>query len=236
MSVDKDFTAMVEAWEQKLGVAEPDGRLGRAAAADLGQHQGRDRTFRRAGAAGVAGGAAAAARSPRSPSRAAAADTFQRDPVLPAGRGAGATVATATTAIAAALVAMIAVGPISRTCCPTASPQAADAGGRGQDPGCAGSAVRAICRRAAEGGRVARVHSHGRWRRPRNFTIRKVGAPAEPGKSFELWLISDKLPRPRSLGVIGGSDFNVSPVLASYDPDRQRRDLCGDGRAGRRLA
>ena len=51
----------------------------------------------------------------------------------------------------------------------------------------------------------------------RNFTVRKVGADAEPGKSFELWLISDKLPQPRSLGVIGGSDFTARPVLADYD-------------------
>src|SRR5256886_1841604 len=51
----------------------------------------------------------------------------------------------------------------------------------------------------------------------RNFTVRKVGADAEPGKSFELWLISDRLPQPRSLGVIGGSDFTARPVLADYD-------------------
>src|SRR5947208_156341 len=51
----------------------------------------------------------------------------------------------------------------------------------------------------------------------KNFTVRKVGADAEPGKSFELWLISDKLPRPRSLGVIGGSDFTARPVLADFD-------------------
>jgi anti-sigma-K factor RskA len=53
----------------------------------------------------------------------------------------------------------------------------------------------------------------------RNFTVRKVGASAEPGSSFELWLISDKLPKPRSLGVIGADDFTSRPVLASYDPD-----------------
>jgi anti-sigma-K factor RskA len=54
----------------------------------------------------------------------------------------------------------------------------------------------------------------------KNFTIRKVGAPAaEPGKSYELWLISDKLPRPRSLGVIGANDFTARPVLSSYDSD-----------------
>ncbi|WFU15880.1 anti-sigma factor [Bradyrhizobium sp. CB3481] len=51
----------------------------------------------------------------------------------------------------------------------------------------------------------------------KNFTVRRVGAGAEPGKSFELWLISDKLPQPRSLGVIGGSDFTARPVLAGYD-------------------
>ena len=51
----------------------------------------------------------------------------------------------------------------------------------------------------------------------RNFTVRKVGADAEPGKSFELWLISDKLSQPRSLGVIGGSDFTARPVLAGFD-------------------
>lgn len=53
----------------------------------------------------------------------------------------------------------------------------------------------------------------------RNFTVRKVGATPEPGKSFELWLISDKLPRPRSLGVIGVGDFTARPLLASYDAE-----------------
>ncbi|MCK1721895.1 anti-sigma factor [Bradyrhizobium sp. 141] len=53
----------------------------------------------------------------------------------------------------------------------------------------------------------------------RNFTVRKVGATPEPGKSFELWLISDKLPRPRSLGVIDSGDFTARPLLASYDAE-----------------
>ncbi|MBR1216308.1 anti-sigma factor [Bradyrhizobium sp. JYMT SZCCT0180] len=51
----------------------------------------------------------------------------------------------------------------------------------------------------------------------KNFTVRKVGATAEAGKSYELWLVSDKLPQPRSLGVIGGSEFTARNVLASYD-------------------
>lgn len=52
----------------------------------------------------------------------------------------------------------------------------------------------------------------------KNFTVRKVGTDAaEAGKSFELWLISDRLPQPRSLGVIGTSDFTARPLLSSYD-------------------
>jgi len=53
----------------------------------------------------------------------------------------------------------------------------------------------------------------------KRFTVRKVGASAEPGTSFELWLISEKLPKPRSLGVIGAGDFTAPAVLASYDAD-----------------
>jgi len=51
----------------------------------------------------------------------------------------------------------------------------------------------------------------------KNYTVRKVGADAEAGKSYELWLVSDRLPQPRSLGVIGGSEFTARPVLAAFD-------------------
>jgi anti-sigma-K factor RskA len=55
----------------------------------------------------------------------------------------------------------------------------------------------------------------------KDFSVRKLGAPpTEAGKSYELWLISDKLGnRPRSLGVIGASDFTARPILAAYDSD-----------------
>jgi len=53
----------------------------------------------------------------------------------------------------------------------------------------------------------------------RDIAVRKVNATLEPGKSFELWLMSDKLPGPRSLGVIGDSDFTARERLASYDAD-----------------
>ncbi len=35
--------------------------------------------------------------------------------------------------------------------------------------------------------------------RTKTFTVRKVGATPQPGKSYELWLVSDRLPRPWSL-------------------------------------
>lgn len=53
----------------------------------------------------------------------------------------------------------------------------------------------------------------------KTFTVRRVGAAPPPEKSFELWLVSDKLPRPRSLGVIGESDFTSRAALASFDAD-----------------
>ncbi len=51
------------------------------------------------------------------------------------------------------------------------------------------------------------------------FTVRKVSAAAEQGKSYELWLVSDQLQSPRSLGVIGDDDFTTRPVLSAYDAD-----------------
>jgi anti-sigma-K factor RskA len=53
----------------------------------------------------------------------------------------------------------------------------------------------------------------------KSFTVRRVGAEPEPGKSYELWLVSDKLQAPRSLGVLGNSDFTTRPTLSSFDID-----------------
>jgi anti-sigma-K factor RskA len=57
----------------------------------------------------------------------------------------------------------------------------------------------------------------------KKFTVRKVGASEEPGKSYELWLVSDKLQRPRSLGVIGGRDFTTRAALAAFDDDTMHK-------------
>ena len=53
----------------------------------------------------------------------------------------------------------------------------------------------------------------------KRFTVRKVGAQPEAGKSFELWIVSDKFQRPQSLGVIGGDEFTARQLLTRYDAD-----------------
>jgi anti-sigma-K factor RskA len=51
-----------------------------------------------------------------------------------------------------------------------------------------------------------------------SLTVRRIGAPRELGKSYELWLISPRLPAPRSLGLVGPGDVTeLSDVLAD-DP------------------
>jgi anti-sigma-K factor RskA len=53
----------------------------------------------------------------------------------------------------------------------------------------------------------------------RQLTIRPVAAKAEPGKSYELWLVHDDLKTPRSLGLVGDKPVTVAPTLASYAPN-----------------
>ena len=51
----------------------------------------------------------------------------------------------------------------------------------------------------------------------RTLMVRNVTAPAQAGKSYQLWLISNKFSSPRSLGVIGTEEYS-RPQLAAYDP------------------
>jgi len=53
----------------------------------------------------------------------------------------------------------------------------------------------------------------------RTLTARRVTATPEPGKSLELWLVHDRFPAPRSLGVVGANEFTQRATLASYDRD-----------------
>ncbi len=53
----------------------------------------------------------------------------------------------------------------------------------------------------------------------RTLTVRRVSAAPEPGRSYELWLISNKYPAPRSLGLVGSSEFTSRAVPADFDAD-----------------
>jgi len=50
----------------------------------------------------------------------------------------------------------------------------------------------------------------------RTLTVRTVRAERQPGKSYELWLISDRFKSPRSLGLVSGEEF-TQRTLANYD-------------------
>jgi anti-sigma-K factor RskA len=52
----------------------------------------------------------------------------------------------------------------------------------------------------------------------RLLTVRPVAAEPQPGKSYELWIIHDKLGDPKSLGVVSDQGFTVRPALLGYDP------------------
>ena len=51
----------------------------------------------------------------------------------------------------------------------------------------------------------------------RTLTVRTVRADRQPGKAYELWLVSDRFQSPRSLGLIGNEEFTQRPQLANYD-------------------
>ena len=51
----------------------------------------------------------------------------------------------------------------------------------------------------------------------RTVTVRAVGAEHQAGKSYELWLVSEKYATPQSLGLIGDQQFTVRKALEKYD-------------------
>jgi anti-sigma-K factor RskA len=213
MSVDKDFTAMVEAWEHKLGVLNQ----------MVGSVEPRPELWDKIRTATGLAEPQAPLLLPDAPQPVAAevsepATVVDTSNVIRLSGEARRwrNVATLTTAIAAALVAMIAVGVYQ----PDLLPERIRPKPRTQvvevktPPAPAPSAqyVAVLQKEGGSPGFILTVDGA-----TRNFWIRKVGASAEAGKSFELWLISDKLPQPRSLGVIGTGEFTARPVLASYD-------------------
>jgi anti-sigma-K factor RskA len=224
MSIDTGFAAMVQAWEQKLGVLNQ----------MVGSIEPRPEVWDRIRtAAGLSApqeplvlpeaGPAPLPPPPVAPEivqPAAAALDDSNIVQLSAKLRRWRSIATLTSAIAAALVAVISlqayrpellpegIRPKPRTQLVEVKSPAAPA------PAPSAQYVAVLQKDGGSPAFILTVDGA-----TRNFTVRKVGAAAEPGKSFELWLISDKLQRPRSLGVIGGSDFTARPVLSAYDAD-----------------
>ena len=217
MSVDTDFTAMVEAWEHKLGVlnqmvglVEPPAEVWEKIRNAIGHAEPQAPLVLPEPPpppAAVAAAESAAAMNTSNVIRLSSQARRWRN------------VATFTTAIAAALVAMIAVGAYQPDLLPDSfRPKPRVRVVEVKTPaGPAAPSAQYVAVLQKEGGSPAFILTVDGA--TRNFTVRKVGAEPEPGKSFELWLISDKLPRPRSLGIIGGGDFTMRPVLSSYDAD-----------------
>ena len=220
MSVDKDFAAMVDAWEQKLGVlnqmvglVEPRPIVWENIKATVGHSTQAPLVLPEAAPVPV--------RETAQPDVSASQIAVDHaNVVLLSGRvRRWRTVATAMSAIAAALVALFTIGLYQ----PDLLPDGLRPKPRTQvvEVKTPAAAV------AASGQYVAVMQNQGGGPAfiltvdgaTKNFTIRKVDAMPEAGKSFELWLISDKLPKPRSLGVIGDGDFTARQVLSSYDAD-----------------
>jgi anti-sigma-K factor RskA len=217
MSVDKDFTAMVEAWQHRLGVLNQ----------MVGSVEPRPEVWDRIKAAVGQAEPQAPLVLPEAPPALVAAQSIeppsveQNSNVIRFAKQARRwrNVATAATAIAAALVAMIAVGAYQPDLLPDGlRPKPRTQLVEVKTPAAqAPPSAQYVAVLQSQGGAPAFILTVDGA--TKNFTVRKVGASPEPGKSFELWLISDRLPKPRSLGVIGGSDFTARPVLSAYDAD-----------------
>jgi anti-sigma-K factor RskA len=216
MSIDKGFTAMVQAWEQKLGV------LNQMVGSIEPRPEVWDRIRTAAGLSTpqeplVLPPAAPPVVAPEISQPAAAADDSKLIQLSAKARR-WRNIATLTTAIAAALVAMIAVQAYRPELLPEGlRPRPRIQVVEARIPAAPAPSAQYVAVLQKEGGSPAFILTVDGA--TKNFTVRKVGAAAEAGRSFELWLISDKLQRPRSLGVIGGSEFTAAPVLSAYDAD-----------------
>ena len=216
MSVDKDFAAIVDAWEDKLSVlnqmvgsVEPRAEVWDKIKEAVGHSEPQ---------APLVLPQAPPVVVPEVKEPAEVVDTSNVIRLSAQARR-WRNVASFTTAIAAALVAMIAVGVYQPDLLPDGvRPKPRVQVVEVRTPAVsAASSAQYVAVLQKDGGSPAFILTVDGA--TKNFTVRKVGAAPEPGKSFELWLISDKLQRPRSLGVISGGDFTARPVLSSYDND-----------------
>lgn len=217
MNVDSNFVLVVEAWERKLGVLTE----------MVGLIEPRAEVWDRIRAAIGLSGAQQAFVVPAAP--VAIDDRLNADRARSDSSGADRAnvvvlsrqarrwrgVATAMTAIAAALVAMVAVQAYRPDLLPDGiRPKTAPQIAQNTTPALQAQYVALLQTDATSPAFILSVDPA-----TKNFTVRKVGAAAqEPGKAYELWIVSDKFPRPQSLGLIGNTDFTTR-ALSAYDRD-----------------
>src|ERR1700733_2227138 len=203
MSIDKDFTAMVEAWSTKLGALNQ----------MVGSVEPSPEVWDRIKAAAGLSGAQMPLVLPDAPPPPVEPAVVEATPVtepsnvvaFPAPVRRWRNIATAMAAIAAALIAIV----VTQVVRPDLLPDSIRPKPRTQvvqvpaPPAPAPAQYVAVLQK--DGGSPAFILTVDGA--SRNFTVRKVGdTAAEPGKSFELWVISDRLGAPRSLGVIDDGD------------------------------
>jgi anti-sigma-K factor RskA len=213
MSADKDFTAIVEAWDHKLAV------LNQMVGSVEPRPEVWDRIRSATRLADPQSPLVLPQAPPAAPVIAEPAPAIDTSNVIAfaAQVRRWRNVARFTTALAAALVAMIAIQVFQPDLLPEGiRPKPRTQMVEVKTPAAPAPSAQYVAVLQKDGSPAFILTVDGATK---NFTVRKVGAAAEPGKSFELWLISDKLQRPRSLGVIGGGDFTARPVLAGYDAD-----------------
>lgn len=226
MSVDKDYAAVVEAWERKLGVLNE----------MVGLVEPRPEVWQKIRAAIGLSGAQESLLLPQAPQPVTsdAVDEMSAADRANALAANDATVlvfsrqvrrwrnmATGMTAIAAALLTMVALQAYRPELLPDGlRPKMKQQAAQVQPP----ASPAAV---AGQAQYVALLQTDGSSpafiltvdAATKNFTVRKVGATQQPGKDYELWIVSDKLQRPRSLGVIGSNEFTTRAALAAYDPE-----------------
>lgn len=222
MAVDKDYAAVVDSWEralavlnQMVGMVEPRPHVWENIRSAIGLSGAQASMVLPSAPEPVVAPAVEPVREPVQADNSNVIDLTRR-----AQRWRG--VATAMTAIAAALIALIGV-QVTR-------PDLLPAGLRPKPEVQvveAPTPVPTVQQLAAQSQYVALLQTDAMSpafiltvdAATKNFTVRRVGAEAQAGKSYELWIVSDKFQAPRSLGVIGGDEFTTRAALAAYDPD-----------------
>ena len=218
MAVDRELTALVQAWEYRLGVlnqmvgsVEPRPIVWENIRNAIGHAQPQAPLVLPETPAPVAAAPQASEAAPAPP--ADNSNVIRLTGRVRRWRN----VASFTSAIAAALVAMLALQVYQPELLPDGirpKPRTQVVEIKTPSPPAAAQYVALLQKDAGSPAFILTVDAA-----TKNFTVRKVGAQPEPGKSYELWIVSDKLQQPRSLGVIGGNDFTARPVLSSYDAD-----------------